>query len=352
MQCDGGEINFDNIQFTGTISAFTRQVFSQGSVHVCQSFALGVNSDVISPGLVMDGTKCGNEMLCVAQQCRAISSLSITACPVGENGETCSGNGVCNNINECSCFVGYRGDDCSSNIESTSTGTPNTESTNAPNPVTEPTDAPNPTIESTNAPNTGTPNTGTQQTITSTFTESSIFQSATVRSSSVASSNNVIIAGVVVPIILIGLAAVVIVIIVLVVIVVKKKKSANVDLGPRYSKGTRVNAKINESSDDLLMSAQRIDGSSPTNVRRPPPSKPHNPPYTPSNPSVTVNNNIRRPPPSVPPSPGATKNPYVVVNNAYKRPPPPTPPSTKPVSVNQGNQSLSLIHISEPTRPY
>ena len=83
MQCNGGAINFDNIQFTGSIFSFTRQVISQGSVHNCQSFTLGVNSDVISPGLVIDGTKCGNEMVIIYMfsffyQCLVLLTLSPT----------------------------------------------------------------------------------------------------------------------------------------------------------------------------------------------------------------------------------------------------------------------------------
>ena len=83
--------------------------------HTCLSFSpdfppFGL---VLHAGLVSDGTKCGDQkvslystrmlydmsctglQLCINAECTSISSIaSILPCPVGPNGETCSGNGV------------------------------------------------------------------------------------------------------------------------------------------------------------------------------------------------------------------------------------------------------------------
>ena len=48
-----------------------------------------------NPGLVREGTKCGDEMVCTmalgTAQCVSLSTLSIPTCPMGSNGELCSG---------------------------------------------------------------------------------------------------------------------------------------------------------------------------------------------------------------------------------------------------------------------
>jgi disintegrin/metalloproteinase domain-containing protein 28 len=57
----------------------------------CNTFTTYVDADILSPGLVEDGVKCGRNKWCYEQQCR---NFSVTPCPRGPNGEICSGNGV------------------------------------------------------------------------------------------------------------------------------------------------------------------------------------------------------------------------------------------------------------------
>ncbi len=54
---------FSNIDFTGSATSFTRFVSVEGTFEACQSFTTAATSDIISPGLVLEGTKCGNEMV-------------------------------------------------------------------------------------------------------------------------------------------------------------------------------------------------------------------------------------------------------------------------------------------------
>ena len=69
IQCQGGEINFGNIQFTGTITGFTRSVQVENVFEECQAFSTSANSDIISPGLVKEGTKCGNGQVKTMYMC-------------------------------------------------------------------------------------------------------------------------------------------------------------------------------------------------------------------------------------------------------------------------------------------
>ncbi|XP_019849967.1 PREDICTED: disintegrin and metalloproteinase domain-containing protein 28-like [Amphimedon queenslandica] len=110
LQCNGGRIIFNNVNSRSALTAYTR--FASGQE--CRSVTTRADADEVSPGLVVDGASCGTDMMCVNQRCLLLSSLEgVSPCPIGSNGQTCSGNGVCNNINQCSCNVGYTGSDCS-----------------------------------------------------------------------------------------------------------------------------------------------------------------------------------------------------------------------------------------------
>lgn len=53
----------------------------------------------MSPGLVEDGTKCGNNQVCLSQMCVPVSQITSSACEAAANGLICSGNGVSPCIN-------------------------------------------------------------------------------------------------------------------------------------------------------------------------------------------------------------------------------------------------------------
>ena len=46
------------------------------------------------PGLVQQGTRCGSGLACINQRCRPSSEITTRTCPIGSNGQQCSGNGV------------------------------------------------------------------------------------------------------------------------------------------------------------------------------------------------------------------------------------------------------------------
>lgn len=50
--------------------------------------------DLPNRGLVQDGTKCGDERICLHKQCTSFMELKRPPCPGEENNIPCSGNGV------------------------------------------------------------------------------------------------------------------------------------------------------------------------------------------------------------------------------------------------------------------
>jgi hypothetical protein len=52
------------------------------------------NMDIESPGLVEDGTRCGNGLVCRSQRCVSVSQITTPQCATAPNGQICSGNGV------------------------------------------------------------------------------------------------------------------------------------------------------------------------------------------------------------------------------------------------------------------
>ncbi|XP_007653484.2 disintegrin and metalloproteinase domain-containing protein 19 [Ornithorhynchus anatinus] len=58
--------------------------------------------DMLDPGLVMTGTKCGFNHICFEGQCRNTSFFETRGC-----GEKCNGHGVCNNNRNCHCSQGW-----------------------------------------------------------------------------------------------------------------------------------------------------------------------------------------------------------------------------------------------------
>ncbi|XP_055416613.1 disintegrin and metalloproteinase domain-containing protein 19 [Bubalus kerabau] len=58
--------------------------------------------DMLDPGLVMTGTKCGHNHICFEGQCRNTSFFEMEGCA-----KKCNGHGVCNNNQNCHCFRGW-----------------------------------------------------------------------------------------------------------------------------------------------------------------------------------------------------------------------------------------------------
>lgn len=72
----------------------------------CRTSAYYFDQDVSDPGLSPDGSKCGEDRMCVNQRCVSLrtmrSSGEVTICP-----RNCNGHGVCNNLGHCHCDVGF-----------------------------------------------------------------------------------------------------------------------------------------------------------------------------------------------------------------------------------------------------
>ncbi|GBN02034.1 Disintegrin and metalloproteinase domain-containing protein 28 [Araneus ventricosus] len=84
---------------------------AEGSVHECKTRTF--SSFDLMHGLVKDGTKCGYQKMCLNQTCSSIRNIITGKCPLEEFQATCSGHGICTNINTCYCEEGWKGYDCS-----------------------------------------------------------------------------------------------------------------------------------------------------------------------------------------------------------------------------------------------
>ncbi|XP_048347076.1 disintegrin and metalloproteinase domain-containing protein 19 isoform X2 [Sphaerodactylus townsendi] len=82
-----------------TITLNGRQIRCRGT-HVYRNEEEG--GDILDPGLVMAGTKCGDSHICFEGHCRNTSFLD-----TGDCGKKCNGQGVCNNNQNCHCFSGW-----------------------------------------------------------------------------------------------------------------------------------------------------------------------------------------------------------------------------------------------------
>ncbi|KAK3564723.1 hypothetical protein QTP86_024869 [Hemibagrus guttatus] len=63
--------------------------------------------DTLDPGLVMTGTKCGDNAICFRGECRNASFLQADKCNA-----KCHGHGMCNNNQNCHCDTGWAPPDC------------------------------------------------------------------------------------------------------------------------------------------------------------------------------------------------------------------------------------------------
>jgi len=83
----------------------------------------GDSSSSADLGLVRDGSKCGNNRICLNQTCKDLGETrAYTKCPqsmstTGEGMMECSGNGKCSNINTCVCDIGWGGLDCGTRMQ-------------------------------------------------------------------------------------------------------------------------------------------------------------------------------------------------------------------------------------------
>ncbi|XP_066470558.1 disintegrin and metalloproteinase domain-containing protein 19 [Tiliqua scincoides] len=83
------------VAIDSTIVLDGKRIHCRGT-HVYRSEGEG---DMLDPGLVMAGTKCGDSHVCFEGRCRNTSFFD-----TGDCGKKCNGHGVCNNNQNCHCF--------------------------------------------------------------------------------------------------------------------------------------------------------------------------------------------------------------------------------------------------------
>lgn len=89
--------------------------FHYSDATLCKSASVNLGADIPDPGETSEGTKCGENKLCIERKCVSIDALNTRNKPCPNN---CSGeNGVCNNEAECFCLSGWTGADCSVWVE-------------------------------------------------------------------------------------------------------------------------------------------------------------------------------------------------------------------------------------------
>ncbi|KAG7462997.1 hypothetical protein MATL_G00190660 [Megalops atlanticus] len=96
IQCQGGANR--PVIGTNAVSIETNIPLQEGGRILCRGTHVYLGDDMPDPGLVLTGTKCGQNMMCLNRQCQNISVFGVHEC----SGK-CSGRGVCNNKKNCHC---------------------------------------------------------------------------------------------------------------------------------------------------------------------------------------------------------------------------------------------------------
>uniref|UniRef100_A0A2K6EYV0 ADAM metallopeptidase domain 19 n=1 Tax=Propithecus coquereli TaxID=379532 RepID=A0A2K6EYV0_PROCO len=102
IQCQSSEarpLESNAVPIDTTIIMNGRQIQCRGT-HVYRGPE--EEGDMLDPGLVMTGTKCGYNHICFEGQCRNTSFFETEGC-----GKKCHGHGVCNNNQNCHCLPGW-----------------------------------------------------------------------------------------------------------------------------------------------------------------------------------------------------------------------------------------------------
>ncbi|XP_030603289.1 disintegrin and metalloproteinase domain-containing protein 12 isoform X2 [Archocentrus centrarchus] len=96
IQCQGGANR--PVIGTNAVSIETNIPLHEGGRILCRGTHVYLGDDMPDPGLVLAGTKCGDNMVCLNRQCQNVSVFGVHEC----SGK-CSGRGVCNNKKNCHC---------------------------------------------------------------------------------------------------------------------------------------------------------------------------------------------------------------------------------------------------------
>ncbi|XP_052226885.1 disintegrin and metalloproteinase domain-containing protein unc-71-like isoform X2 [Dreissena polymorpha] len=86
---------------------------SNGHEYECKTVHGPSTLDLPNLGIVLDGTRCGEERVCMNRKCVALTNLQPLQCPGMSQGATCLGRGVCTKDDTCFCDPIWAGPDCS-----------------------------------------------------------------------------------------------------------------------------------------------------------------------------------------------------------------------------------------------
>uniref|UniRef100_UPI00398EBF4A disintegrin and metalloproteinase domain-containing protein 19-like n=1 Tax=Pristiophorus japonicus TaxID=55135 RepID=UPI00398EBF4A len=98
IQCKGG--NEKPIQ-GGVLNSVTTSLDYRGVHYECRGTSI-TSGDASSTDLVRQGTKCGDNKVCIDAKCQDVALLNVESCD-----ETCNGHGACNNNDNCHCDMGW-----------------------------------------------------------------------------------------------------------------------------------------------------------------------------------------------------------------------------------------------------
>ncbi|ESO09626.1 hypothetical protein HELRODRAFT_120989, partial [Helobdella robusta] len=73
----------------------------QGVRKECKGVVLDVGYKANGPGMVPDGAKCAEDMICINMKCQPLHILTPFKCP------DCHGHGICNSLFQCHCDPGF-----------------------------------------------------------------------------------------------------------------------------------------------------------------------------------------------------------------------------------------------------
>ncbi|XP_063421793.1 disintegrin and metalloproteinase domain-containing protein unc-71-like isoform X6 [Mytilus trossulus] len=109
LHCDGGTV----APLFGSDKNFMKTTLvSNGIEYACKVIHGPAVLNLPNFGLVQDGSKCGNNKICMNKQCVSVSVLPPLKCPGTVDNVICSGRGVCTQKGTCFCDEGWTGSDC------------------------------------------------------------------------------------------------------------------------------------------------------------------------------------------------------------------------------------------------
>ncbi|XP_062399383.1 disintegrin and metalloproteinase domain-containing protein 9-like [Sardina pilchardus] len=100
-----GKLQCDDVNPASTIGRPGRTIVTTTTIgqNKCWGMKSMMGPDVPDPGMVNNGTKCGENGVCLNQKCRDVSELKHGCDTQG----TCLGHGVCNSNRNCHCDYGW-----------------------------------------------------------------------------------------------------------------------------------------------------------------------------------------------------------------------------------------------------